>query len=276
MSLAQKGELSFYLPDILIKELFGFVRGKGLVDGRKEKLIAHCLIINSLNCSKIFKPIIKIIDDKLNGITDKVFSSEEIEKSILETILDFATSGGVSEEKLEKIRFVLEDSKNYNEAWKIEQELHLPERIKELDAFNEHLEMMEDDRKIMDTFFSKGFKFFYSQMNDGKINYAYNLLNVNKIAATKERLKEVIDNPKYLYINAWLESRFALHYKYVRDRQIQVKGNDLGDIQYFFYAPEIDYLVSDDKLVSEIGEMVYNSKKVLTFDEFSFFLNKTL
>jgi hypothetical protein len=87
-----------------------------------------------------------------------------------------------------------------------------------------------------------------------------------KISETK--INKILDNEEYYpYYHTSLKVFLGIFYRHtVLGRSID-KG-DIYDQYYLIYLTNLDYLVSDDKNMKELGEIVLSkAKKVINFDE---------
>jgi len=266
VSLVKNKRIEFLLTDILIFELLG------LIGKNNEKLKEHCSIIKDLNCVKIFKSVPRIIYSEIKGKYRDIFQSSKNGKIIHELILKLASVGKIDAKEEQKIISILLGPRDYMNDWKNDQEANIKKIRVELKKRIVKSKRKDEEKKFTkeeyNEFLEKGFDFYYALKNEKKISHLYNFLKINKLFVPKNTIKKIVDDEKYPIANTWLRCKFALHYKHIKENYSQIKANSLNDILYLIYVPEVDFLVSDDKLVSSIGEIIYKDLKVLKFREF--------
>lgn len=257
--LVKDKKVEFLLTDILIRELLG------LLGKNEEKLKKHCIAIKDLECIKIFKNIPKIMHSEIIGKHDEIYYSSKIEKKIQSLISTLAISGKLEINEEKRIRDILIGPRDYINDWKNAQEANLKKVRTEIKKkINEKTITKEQNYK----FLKVGFNPYYALKLKEKVSHLYYFLRINKVCVSENKIKKIVDNARYPHLNAWLRCEFALHYKQLRDNYSAIKANSLNDILYLVYIPKVDFLISDDKLVSEISDTVYGEKKVLKFKEF--------
>jgi hypothetical protein len=259
IKLITMGKLEFYFTDVLLGEILH------LVDCDANRLKVHSEIMNKMNFKAMFNNFIQLIAGEIGNCSFAEYYSETIEDEIRKLFVDLASSGYPSAQKKSKILKYLQENQNYEVAWKNDTEANIANIRASLRRERSRSKIFIQNLK---DFFKGGFSHYYNFKNEEKINHVINFLKINGIIVSREDVINAINNKKCFYLSSWLKCKFALHYKYIRENYNQLDVNDLRDIRYLYYLPNIDYLVSDDNLVAQIGQMVYKGNKVLTFDEF--------
>jgi len=234
--------------------------------GRKEDLLKiHSGIINEMNFKAILNNVVQLIASEIENHNYSEYYPRIIEEDIRRLFINLASSNCLSAQRKTKILEYLRKNQEYEKVWKNDEEANIANiRATIRHARSKATTFIQNFRD----FLKGGFDHYYKFKNKEKINHTINFLKVNGITVSRNKVVDALNNRKCPYLTAWLRSEFALHYKYIRDNYNQLSVNDLRDVRYLYYLPNIDYLVSDDNLVAQIGQMVYKRNKVLTFDEF--------
>lgn len=260
-NLIKNNEIVLCLTDVLLVELLGLIKGS-----QNSKIVNHCKILQEMHNYRLFSSYVQIFKRELCDITDCIYASIADEQKIRNLISQIAFSGMVSKRSRENILNILKKSKQYIEDWKKVEERNLSnarKRMKQKLSKNSSI-----TKAHVKDFLKKGFEYYYSLKSQEKLDFAYKFLKTNGVDVSQKKLKKIIDMDGYPYINTWLRCRFGLYYTYFKNHYSILKANDLHDVTYLFYMPDIDYLISNDNLVRKIGDVVFSKSKVLCFDSF--------
>jgi len=259
IKLINVGKLKFYFTDVLFSEILH------LVDHDTKRLKFHSEIINKMNFKAMLNNFIQLIAGEIGNRNFIEYRPKAIEDDIKRLFIDLASSGRPSAQRKTRILKYLQENQNYEYGWKNDTEASIA-NIRA--AIKCERSKSKDFIQNFKDFLKGGFKHYYKFKKREKVNHAINFLKVNGIIVSRDEVVNALDNKKCPYLTTWLRCKFALHYKYICENYNQLDVNDLRDITYLYYLPRIDYLVSHDNRVSQVGQMIYRKNKVLTFDDF--------
>jgi hypothetical protein len=259
IKLINSGKLNFYFTDVLFSEILH------LVDHDANRLKFHSEIINKMSFKAILNNFIQLIAGEIGSITFVECYPKTVEDDIKRLFAELESSGCPSSQRRVKIQKYLQENQNYESTWKNDTEANIT-NVRA--AIKCERTRSKDFIQYFKDFLNGGFKHYYKFKKGESVKHTINFLKTNGVTVSRAEVVDTLDNKKCVYLTVWLRCKFALHYKYIRDHHNQVDVNDLRDIRYLYYLPNIDYLISDDKRVSQIGQMVYMKNKVLSFDDF--------
>jgi len=241
-------KLSFYPTLQLIEELYGIYQTKRShllykYSGRLVDMIDY-KILNNWNI---------IVRHELGLIkNEEIFLSKEIVEKTKKQLKD------LSHEIIpDQFNDLLERIKKEKEKWFAiykESQNSFQERVK-----NEGITIQVIS---FSQFYEKNF------VKEIRMNLTKDIFERARSETSKAKIDYILDNENlYPYYHTSLKVFLGIFYQQTVSGKSINKG-DFYDQFYLIYLTNLDYLVSDDKRMKELGKIVFSkSQKVITFDE---------
>jgi len=250
----RQNKIIVHLMDTFLGELFS--------DDNSGRRARHADIFQKIFNGKIILSLPQLISSELQG-KNELFYNNKIEARI-RRVLDYIAQRKLSiKARQQKIK---EARRFYNEDLKNRQE----DKLITLKSYiKKKLEDKEIDKELLKQSKKATFEEYYAGCpNEWKWRKLKRFLEVNKISY-KGDISQYLDNKNYPCSNFWLRSWFGYHYYTVQRGQFTLRKNDASDLDYIVSAYYLDYFITNDEALRNIGNLVSNSvDKYIAWDDF--------
>ena len=241
-------KLSFYPSIQLIEELLGIYQTK-----RKHLLSKYSSSLLKMIDYRILNDWNKIVRHELGLIRGEgIFLNKNIVKMVKKQLEDL--SQGIIPDQFDDL---LDNIKNEKAKW--------------FDIYKERQDFFQErvkQEKIMIPTIS--FDKFYKKDSALKIrmDFTKDIFKRAGLKISETKINKILDNEKsYPYYHTSLKVFLGIFYRQTALGR-SIDEGDVYDQYYLIYLTNLDYLVSDDKNMKGLGEIVFpKSKKVINFDE---------
>jgi len=245
--------LSFYPNEELFKEVFGLLQTK-----RRDKLSTFAVCFLEMMNHRILKDRYEIILSELNLSDDEspFLNRKQVEgiKERFFEVINLKKTDAISEDYHNiLIKIQQEKEKQYKEADEMKKD-HA-ERLKSIKGKIPHMAFEEFHNK------------------EYSVNMRRNLISSiferKEIKLEADKISTICDHfNSYPYTNTWLKAESAVMYRMFLEKR-KVEPSDYYDRFYLIYLAKLDYLISNDKGMGELGAYVFDGqKKVVRLNEF--------
>lgn len=254
LPVLRQGKIIIHLTDPFLREL--------LLDDNRQRKAKHSEVLRKIFNGKIIHTLPDLIRSEL--ASDKnIFYDHEIEERIKELLDNLVQKKPLGPFWGTKVKKLLEDMRLYNEDLKTGQEGNL-KKVRYGVKIAKKEGAIDGERLKKFTFE----EYYNACIDDLKIKKLICLLEANKISYRGD-LGKLLRNKNFPCINFWLRIWFAYHYYTFQRGQPTLRRNDASDLDYLIFGFCLDYFVTDDIPLSEIGNLSYNaSDKFISWEYF--------
>lgn len=237
ISLIRNYKIILHLNEVHLIELLKLRKEFGIFK-------SHCETVVELFNGGILKAFSLLISDELSGNGVVKFHENILKCRIFQMLFDITRVKSLPENFDNNIENILAGFCAYNDNFISGEESRLRDCLSDLKKAKEGGRFTNEE---IDDFKRQGFEHYYKLKSQEKISSAMHFCKNNKISIAENRIKCAIDSNEFPYLNTFLRSRYAMHYKYFCNYQREFDKNDIVDNRYLINSIMLDYLVSDDE-----------------------------